>query len=218
MSSESIPGDRADADEPGLIPAFTFAVWAACLAVGLTGLLSQPAGPPPPTTTTTTTTRPAAQVVSVTLEAEPSPPQPRPIIPAVAAKPVPVAVAPVPTAALPSPAIAFAVPVVGPARVGPVACGSAPVVRQITFGRGEGDQPAPDYPDAARAAGQQGVVVVRLSIGPDGRVGNAWAVAPSPFPLLNRSATDAVRDTWHFAAGPPRLYDVPITFRLNPAD
>ncbi len=127
----------------------------------------------------------------------------------------------VPTAAPPSPAIAFAVPVAAPTRVGPAAAAvpvarpAVPAVRDITLGQGEGAQPAPEYPEAARAAGQQGTVVVRLSVDVDGRVTDALPVTPSPFPLLNRAATDAVRDTWRFKPGSARMYDVPITFRLN---
>ncbi len=218
--SNSIPGDRRPAEDgPGVVTAFTLVVWVACVTVGLTGLWSAPSSAPrsPPAS------QPVTQVVSVVLQSEPTPPVAAVTPPAAAVAEA--AVLPsVPTAAVPSPAIAFAVPVAGPARVGPAAAavpvgrGSAPVVRTITFGRGEGAQPAPEYPDAARAAGQQGTVVIRFTIDPDGRITRAWAVRPSPFPLLNDAATAAVRDSWRYGSGPPRVYDVPITFRLNPAD
>ena len=232
MSSEpnrsataDIPGARRQSDDgPGLLSAFTLVVWAACVVVGVTGLMSQPAAAPPPPPTS----QPAVTVMDVELETDPAPPSP---IRQAAAPPPPGAAAmqtpelpTVPTAAPPSPAIAFAVPVDGPARIGsaaaavPVGRSAAPAVQRITYGQGVGRQPAPDYPDEARDAGQQGVVTVRLSVDADGRVTQAWAVAPSPFPLLNRAAVDAVRDRWRFAPGAPRLYDVSITFQLNPAE
>ena len=220
-----IPGARHRHDEAGLVPAFTLVVWVGCVAIGVTGLLTKP-GPTP-----TPASQPTAQLVSVMLEAEPTPDPPA----AKAAKAAPAetvdpgpALPSIPTAALPSPAIAFAVPVAGPARIVPAAR-AVPVARragtpvglvarQLVLGRGDGDQPKPDYPAEARHAGQQGVVTVRLSVDADGRVTNAWAVGPSPFPSLNRAAVDAVRDTWHFPAGPPQLYDVQINFQGNPSE
>ncbi len=226
MSSDFVPGGRAGRDDgPGLVPALTLVVWVGCLAVGLTSLRSQPPAPPLPPPAS----QPAVQVVNVMLEAAPTPtpPQPTPAPAAVAAAPQEAPAVPlpsIPTAALPSPAIAFAVPVAGPARIGPAAAAvpadrpPAPVVQRITYGQGVGRQPKPDYPDEARDAGQQGVVTVRMSVDADGRVADAWVVAASPFPLLNRAARDAVRDTWHFDPGTPRVYDVPIRFQLDPAD
>ncbi|KAF0176757.1 MAG: TonB family protein [Limisphaerales bacterium] len=147
--------------------------------------------------------------------------------------------------ALPSPAVAFALPVVAPARIvevkqaafvrtapqpAPVVPSKAPgvgaakpaaipapapAVQTLTFGDGEGNQPAPRYPDSARRAGQEGTVVVRFSVGADGRVLAAEPSSPSPWGALNREALRVVREQWRFKPGPVRLYEVAIRFELR---
>jgi protein TonB len=109
--------------------------------------------------------------------------------------------------AAPSAAIAFAVPVAGPPHPA--------TVHKLTYGEGEGQQPAPEYPREAVLAQQEGVVVVRFVVGKDGRVISADAVTPSHWPLLNQAAVRAVRDTWQFAPGPVRSYEVSIQFQLR---
>jgi protein TonB len=91
----------------------------------------------------------------------------------------------------------------------------APTVQQLTYGQGEGRQPAPDYPPEAIAARHQGNVRVRLSVGDDGRVLTAQVVGPCPWSPLNQSALRAVRDRWRFHPGPTRLYEVIITFQIK---
>jgi TonB family protein len=91
----------------------------------------------------------------------------------------------------------------------------APRAQPLVFGEGEGRQPAPEYPRQSVREGQEGVVVVRLSVDESGRVQFAEAVSPSPWALLNESAVHTVRDRWRFRAGPPRLYDVAIRFELT---
>ena len=91
----------------------------------------------------------------------------------------------------------------------------APVVQQLVYGQGEGAQPAPIYPREAALDRQQGVVVVRLDVDADGEVISADAVNKCPWPLLNQAAVRAVRDTWHFAAGSTRTYEVSIRFQLR---
>ena len=227
MSSDpdpTLPGERSAADGgAALVPAFTLVVWVACVTVGLTGLLERPGGRP--AASPAAASQPVVQVVTVSLEDVPTPALPA--APEATAAPVsdPLPSVPampsIPTVALPSDAIAFAVPAAGPARVGPAADAvpagrsSGPAVQRIAFGVGVGRQPKPDYPDDAKDAGQQGVVTIRMSVDADGRVKRAWVAKASPFPSLNRSAVDVVRDAWRFPAGPPRLYEVPITFHLN---
>ncbi|MBI5799756.1 MAG: TonB family protein [Verrucomicrobia bacterium] len=147
--------------------------------------------------------------------------------------------------ALPSPAVAFALPIEAPARIvevnqaafvrpapqpAPVApstapttgtgqpspgTAAAPAVQTLTFGDGEGNQPAPRYPDTARRAGQEGTVVIRFSVGADGRVLAAEPSAPSPWGALNREALRVVREQWSFKPGPARLCEVAIRFELK---
>ncbi len=147
--------------------------------------------------------------------------------------------------AQPSPAVAFALPIEAPARIvevkqaaferpaqqpAPVAPSApsgkgsrqpgsavapAPAVQTLTFGEGEGTQPAPRYPDTARRAGQEGTVVIRFSVGTDGRVLAAEPSSPSPWNALNREALRVVREQWRFKPGAARLCEVAIRFELK---
>lgn len=147
--------------------------------------------------------------------------------------------------ALPTPTVAFALPIEAPSRVvelnhaafvrpptqpkptspGPAATpgsvqsnvnnGASPVVETLTYGQGEGRQPAPEYPLPARRAGQEGTVVIRFSVGTDGRVLSAEPSAPSPWAALNREALKVVRERWSFQPGPVRLHEVAIRFELK---
>ena len=157
-------------------------------------------------------------------------PPPMPSAPAVPSAPPMVALA------APSPTIAFAQPVetnaptkiVPPSQAVPVrvpppatktsatyASNTPPSPQRIVYGQGEGRQPAPEYPLEAKLAHQQGSVVVRFTVGEDGRVQTAKAYKPSPFPLLNQAAVRAVRENWRFRPGPARTYDVEIEFQLR---
>lgn len=91
----------------------------------------------------------------------------------------------------------------------------APPVQTLTYGLGEGRQPAPRYPESARRAGQEGTVVVRFSVGADGRVLAAEPSAASPWGALNREAIRVVREQWQFMPGPVRLFEVAIRFELK---
>lgn len=216
-----------------LISFATLVIWLFCLGVGATGLLlpyarPQPPAPEPPPV--------IAEVLNVQLSHDPLPPPPPrvaapdplqpPTIDHAVMLPAPPALVAV---AEPSPAVAFALPVEGPSRIVDAAQAS-PVVREeptvqvpappppvqaITYGQGEGRQPAPEYPRRAVREGQEGVVTIRFSVGEDGRVITAQAVSPSPWPILNDAALRVVRDRWRFREGPPRLYEVAIRFELT---
>lgn len=166
-------------------------------------------------------------------------PAPLPVAPPLVAlaQPSPASAITIPIAA---PARLAAVPQVAPARAA-AAPGSAPVpprpapaagagsaspapalapspaalVQTLTYGEGAGRQPAPSYPDAARRAGHEGTVVVRFSVGPDGRVLAAEPSAPSPWTALNHEALRVVREQWRFPLGPVRLHEVAIRFELK---
>ncbi len=146
--------------------------------------------------------------------------------------------------AAPSPAIAFALPVEGPAKIveprqaayfqpsadqtvtdpnaqgngvgsGGHGTGLGGTAESLSFGRGDGRQPKPDYPRRARLEGQEGTVVVRFSVGENGRVVAAEAAVPSPWRLLDEEALRTVRERWRFRAGAVRLYEVSIRFQLE---
>lgn len=224
------PGGREDSL---LLSMLTAVIWLGCLAVGIAGLAlpylrPSPAAPVPPPIT--------AELVEVELTSDPmppvvsTPPPPTVLPPPPLTKPAVVpAVPPMMTVAAPSPQIAFAVPIQAPARVVPVAEASfrtvetpvvvepapAPVPQAITFGQGEGKQPAPEYPLRARREGQEGSVGVQFIVGQDGRVVSVETSSPSAWPLLNVSVLRTVRQRWKYPAGPVRAYEVVIHFQLR---
>jgi protein TonB len=55
----------------------------------------------------------------------------------------------------------------------------------------------PDYPPISRRLGEQGAVVLRVMISPDGRAGEIQLVKGSGYARLDRAAIEAVRD-WRF--------------------
>jgi protein TonB len=214
-----------------MIPVMTLVLWVFCLIVGLLGLRISRERPRP---LAKAPEPPPVQALNVEIAKEPAPPDvaavPPDIPPPDAAPPQP---APAPVPALPqisapSPAIAFAVPVnappiapppraivpqaVAPANAAPA---TAPALRRITFGQGEGRQPAPEYPREAIQAGQEGVVVVRFNVDADGMVTSASLASASRWPLLNQAALSVVKDRWRLGPGPPRSYEVSIRFQLN---
>jgi protein TonB len=218
------PGKQEiDKEEIGLVPVLTLVLWVGCVVVAVLGkVLHTP--PPPPTT------QPGpidAQLVNIALEqpleqvmpdAQPSPAPPdAPQAP------------PLPAVALPSPAIAMELPVEGPSRliapqqaapqrtVANPEARAAPAshVQRLTFGQGEGRQPAPEYPTEAIYRRQEGVVVILMTVGEDGHVIAARVEVPCPYAILNQAALRAVRQTWHFPAGPMRNYEIAIQFELT---
>lgn len=213
-----------------LLSVITLVLWLAAVAIGLIGLLlpSGVAAPPP----ASQPAAPPTQVLNVMLE-QPAPPEPAP--PQQASQPptpatpqqTPASGAPpaMPAlAAAPSPAIAFAIPVSGPTQLSDAAPAgltrdiplhALPPVHRLVYGQGEGRQPAPQYPAEAVADQQQGVVVVRFLVDPNGEVRSAQAISPCPWPLLNDAAVGAVRDTWRFPPGTLRSYEVSIRFQLR---
>jgi TonB family protein len=214
--------------DAGLLAVGTLVLWCACMVVGLIGLFwprdrSAPVAAPPPIdaellTVEATSQRRAADANSLPAPALPAEASPPPELPEVTA---------------PSPAVAFAMPVNAPVHVVKIPHANAPKpvteqrteqpgnsvmqpsVIQLTFGEGEGEQPAPEYPPEAVIGGEEGTVVVRLTVGEDGRVTDAVASTPCNWPLLNNAAVRVVRTDWRFSKGPVRSYEVSIEFHLN---
>lgn len=210
----------------------TFVLWFGCVTVGVLGLLLSYPRPRPPFLA------PApVQAASVDVDIVHIPLAPPDTVRSLTALSTP-APAPTPTrvpdampllaVAIPAPDVAFPLPVDGPTRVvAPaqaayvrppsfVPAPSAPSpVQPLTFGIGEGKQPAPVYPPAAIRLGQEGTVRVRFSVGEDGRVQAAEVVGPSPWPLLNDVTLRTVRQRWRFASNASRPYEVSIRFQLH---
>ncbi|HVX84880.1 MAG TPA: energy transducer TonB [Phycisphaerae bacterium] len=161
--------------------------------------------------------------------------QPSPAPPAPTPAPLPAAPAMVPVAA-PDPSLSFAVPVAGltqlvppeeafhgapaagPSNTVPAAPAAQPPapppVARLTLGQGEGNQPPPSYPREAVLQHQEGTVTLQFNVDARGNVTDVQITDPSPWPLLNQAAREAVRHTWHFSPGRPRAYQVPIQFQL----
>lgn len=102
-----------------------------------------------------------------------------------------------------------------PARVNTERPTGSPTVQNLTMGVGEGRQPAPEYPRDALSRRQEGTVMIQFLVGAEGQVLSAEVWQASPWSLLNDAALRTVRGRWHFAAGPVRLYRVPIRFRIQ---
>lgn len=207
-----------------LLPLTTTVIWLLCFGIGIFGFVLPYARPhvvkaQPPTVEVELLNVNLSNVAEVTPANSGSDSVP-------AAMALPQAPQPV-SVAEPSPSIAFTIPVKAFSRVTNVRRASyarsenenvavaATPVQRITFGQGAGRQPAPEYPFRARREGQQGTVVVRLTVGENGSVLAAEAVSPCPWQLLNDSAVRTVKTRWQFAAGKMRVYEVPIRFELT---
>ena len=224
--------DTAGFDDVKLGAVLTLVLWLGCVTVGVLGLIL-PYQRPRPLVIVPSPVQ--AELVDVEMASIPLPaPEPVPSLPTSripAPAPAPMVIpegTPLMAVAAPSPAIVFALPVEGTTRL--VAPAQAAYVRpptpaaapptplpaeSLTFGQGEGRQPAPDYPRSAVREGQEGTVRVGLTVGEDGRVLAAEVVTASPWPLLNEAALRTVRQRWRFAPGTLRRYEVPIRFQLQ---
>jgi protein TonB len=235
MNDQSI-----EAGDANLMPAFTLVLWMMCAAVGVTEMATAYPRPRRPTVppavnvvaapvAVALAAAPAPQAMAPPLtdvlapSADPSPPQPPQLAPAMAAQAPPDMLAVATAVAAPSFTVPLAplvqkLPVTTTAPAarapGPVAL-AMPAPQRLVFGQGEGAQPAPLYPSEARIAHQHGTVVVRFTVAPDGHVSSAEVLVPCSWPLLNQAAVRAVRDTWSFSAGPIRAYDVSFEYQLR---
>ena len=78
-----------------------------------------------------------------------------------------------------------------------------------------GSMPSPIYPAEARRLGQTGTLVVEFTVDGTGQVISAYAVSPSPWPLLNQEAVRTVR-RWRFPPGGGVMkLQRPIVFQLR---
>lgn len=221
VATEKIPPAT---DEQWLLPVFTLVLWLGCATVALLGFVlpyAHPHSPKPPQISQATILNveldnsPAIDQQPVAKTPAPTPSRDEMIQPPVA-QPIPVAQY--------SPAIAFALPVEGPTRIvdarnaadsRPSANVVSPQPQMLTYGQGEGRQPEPEYPRQSVREGQEGAVIIRLTVGENGRVTAAEVASPSPWPLLNESALRTVRERWRFSTGAVRVYEVSIRFELT---
>jgi protein TonB len=224
LPSPGVPGEG----ELGLLPVATLVVWCGCLTIGFVGIIlaNRKPKPLPPVLVETELINVEAVGPQVALApaeevAQPaSAVPPPPVVPEIAPPSTPPAFEqPMDQPQfkpIPRPVVAATKPVnvatTKPVVAQPVA---NPGVIHLTYGEGEGDQPPPEEPPEAVRDGEEGTVVVRMTVGEEGRVIEAEAVSPCRWPLLNSAAVHAIRRTWRFRRGPVRVYDVAIEFDIN---
>ena len=104
----------------------------------------------------------------------------------------------------------------GPSHPGAVGAASGPAGTAVRYR----SNPRPEYPQEARRAGQEGVVLLSVEVGTDGRADSVSLKRGSGYPLLDEAAIRAVRG-WTFepktVASLPvaSTVDVPIRFNLS---
>ncbi len=222
----------APGEDLKLTPVITLVIWLGCLVVGILGLTLAYPGP---RAVVSTSSLVPVELLDVQLTSEPlalpeALPSPvAPVEPSPAPRPASVPeAAPLVAVAAPSAPVAFALPVEAPTKTVPVAeaaharpgapgvaLSPLPAPQTLTFGVGEGKQPAPSYPLAAVRAGQEGTVRVGFTVGEDGHVTSTRLVSASPWIMLNNSALQTIRYRWHFKPGAVRRYEVSIHFQLQ---
>jgi protein TonB len=132
------------------------------------------------------------------------------------------AAAPVIAVTLNTPAINFSVPTVGNLLV-PAALAQAPSVnlsvqplaslrtRITDTGKG-GDRPMPDYPKIAIELGQQGTVLLAITVDENGTITDIQVKESSGSNLLDKAALDFVKRHWILKPG---TYEAPIRYALE---
>src|SRR5258708_26584352 len=91
---------------------------------------------------------------------------------------------------------------------------SQPTVLDTTGGGGE--RPQPPYPKIALEQGQQGTVVLRMTVDDAGLITAIDVGQSSGFPVLDRSALDFVRRHWIVPPGKgTRMYEATINYKLQ---
>jgi protein TonB len=108
----------------------------------------------------------------------------------------------------------------------PVAAGPKPVEREVvrtppsTQGRGARIT-QPEYPPAARRAGEEGTVTLKVFVTEGGRAGQVEVAKSSGFPKLDEAAVKEVQRNWRFVPGkedgkPVSMWHTfAVTFRLT---
>jgi len=142
-------------------------------------------------------------------------PQPVPLVAAPAEAPSPIAAPPAP----PAPEPVARAPVVSAAPEPEPAPSPVPVTPPV-FGAGYLNNPPPAYPPLSRRLGEQGRVILRVLVGPQGRADEVQIRDSSGHARLDQAAREAVRG-WKFLPAkrgeqPVAAWVlVPVSFRLE---
>jgi periplasmic protein TonB len=143
------------------------------------------------------------------VEAPPAPPQPRPRRPEPPARVLAVTT-PIPERAAAPVFMIAPAPEPAPVAVPPAPTFAVPAPAPITAARFDAaylNNPKPVYPNASRRLGEEGKVVLRVHVDPDGRPSEIEIRTSSGFPRLDAAAYEAV-SRWRFV--PARRGDEPI--------
>ena len=159
-----------------------------------------------------------------------TPPPPKPVQPVFTPPPTPqtpTPATPEPPAVLAAPAAAPTAPAVQaappapPPPVAPPAPPAAPAKVELPSSKADYlHNPPPEYPRMSKRLGEQGKVVLKVLIGPDGAPQKVELQTSSGFERLDKSAMEAAM-RWRYVPGKrggvaeAMWYQVPITFNLK---
>jgi TonB family protein len=127
-----------------------------------------------------------------------------------------------------APSITFAVPTIGN-QVVPNAIAKAPPIAPmkvvtplhsqatvLNSTGASGERPQPPYPKIALDLGQQGTVMLRMTVDDSGAIAAIEVEQTSGFPMLDRSALDFVKRHWIVPPGAgTRVYEATINYKLT---
>ncbi len=124
-----------------------------------------------------------------------------------------------------TPAINFSVPTVGNLIV-PAALAAAPPAAPLKLIRNQpttinstgqgGERPDPLYPKIAQDLGQQGAVLLSMTVDENGAITAIEVKESSGSVVLDRSALEFVKRHWLLPAGPAgRIFEAPINYVLH---
>jgi protein TonB len=127
-----------------------------------------------------------------------------------------------------APNITFSVPTVGN-LVAPLGLAQAPPVAELrpvvplrsvpatlNATGSAGERPQPPYPKIALDQGQQGSVLLRMSVDDAGLITTIEVAQSSGFPVLDHSALEFVKRHWTVPTGKAsRIYEATINYKLQ---
>lgn len=157
---------------------------------------------------------------------EPAPKRPQPVRkaePVKPAKPVVRAPAPIPTPNTTPSETAIAAPQPSPPAPAAEAPPAPPAPAPVSAPRFDAaylNNPAPPYPRQSRRMGEQGRVLLRVHVTPEGLAGEVRLQNSSGFTLLDQAALDAVKK-WKFVpakqggAAVAAWVNVPVDFKID---
>lgn len=123
-----------------------------------------------------------------------------------------------------APDVHFAVPTIG-TLVAPTTLASAPPLEPLrtamrigdvgSTGNG-GERPEPPYPPIAKATGEQGTVVLRLTGDAAGNVVSVEVKKSSGFPVLDHATVEFIKRHWRLPVNAgTRTFETSITYQLE---